>query len=73
MVYTDRDFIVAAEDLVFSGQTILPQRGDKIREMRGTQTFIYEVSAPAGEPEWRWSDPHNKLLRIHTKLINVES
>jgi len=72
MEWTDRDFLIAPEDLILGGQKSLPERGDQIRETVGTQTFVYEVLAPAGEPEWRWSDPHRKLLRIHTKQVGVE-
>jgi hypothetical protein len=72
MEWTDRDFLIAAEDLVFDGQAVLPQRGDRIRETRDARVLVYEVTAPAGEPEWRWSDPFGKLLRIHTKQVDVE-
>ncbi len=72
MEWTDRDFLIAAEDLILAGQKTLPQRGDQIRETTGGKTLVYEVLAPAGEPEWRWSDPHRRLLRIHTKQIGEE-
>lgn len=72
MEWTDRDFLIVAEDLTLGGQKTLPQRGDQIRETQGGKTLVYEVLAPAGEPEWRWSDPHRKLLRIHTKQIGEE-
>jgi hypothetical protein len=72
MEWTDRDFLIAAEDLVLGGQKTLPRRGDQIRETAGGKTLVYEVLAPGSEPEWRWSDPHRKLLRIHTKQIGEE-
>lgn len=72
MEWTDRDFLIAAEDLVLGGQRTLPERGDQIRETRDGKTLVYEVLAPAGEPEWRWSDPHRKLLRIHAKQVGEE-
>ena len=40
-----------------------PVRGDTIR-FRGSS---YEVIQPAGEPEWRWTEPHRTAMRIHTK------
>ena len=40
-----------------------PRRGDIIR-YKGS---AYEVIQPAGEPEWRWTDPHRSAMRIHTK------
>lgn len=69
MEWTDRDFLIAADDLVLGGEKTLPQRGDQVRETVDGQTLVYEVLAPGNEPEWRWSDPHRTLLRIHTKLI----
>jgi hypothetical protein len=72
MVWTDRDFLIAAEDLVLGGQRTLPRRGDQIRESASGRTIVYEVLAIGNEPEWRWSDPYQKLLRIHTKRIGEE-
>lgn len=72
VVWTDRDFLIAAEDLVLAGRRILPQRGDEIREASNGKTVVYEVLAPGGEPEWRWSDPYQKILRIHTKCVREE-
>ncbi len=67
-----RDFLVLAVDLVLLGSAVLPKRGDRIRETQGTVTYVYEVMAPGKEPEWRWSDPYRKTLRIHTKQIDTE-
>ncbi len=72
MEWTDRDFLIAAEDLILGGQRTLPQRGDQIREPQDGKIVVYEVLAPGSEPEWRWSDPHRKLLRIHTKQVGEE-
>jgi hypothetical protein len=70
--WTDRDFLIRAEDLVISGQTILPQRGDTIHEVQAGVTYTYEVLAPGKEPVWKWSDLYRSLLRIHTKQIQVQ-
>lgn len=70
MEWTDRDFLIRPEDLVVGGTAVLPERGDTIRETVETTTFVYEVMAPGKEPAWRWSDPHRRMLRIHTKLIS---
>jgi hypothetical protein len=72
MEWTDRDFLIHATDLVLGGMTVLPERGDLIRETQGAKVFVFEVMAPGTEPAWRWSDPHRKMLRIHTKQIGVE-
>lgn len=66
VVYTDKDFIVAAEDLILDGQRILPERGDKITETIGDKTITWAVAAPGNEPEWRWCDPYQVMIRIHT-------
>jgi len=73
MVWTDRDFLLAAQDLVLGGRPTLPERGDQILETVNGQTRTYEVMAPGNEPEWRWSDPHRTMLRIHTKLVDTTS
>lgn len=73
MQWTDRDFLIRAEDLVIDGQAVLPQRGDTIHEVQSGVTYTYEVLAPGKEPVWKWSDLYRSLLRIHTKQIQVQS
>lgn len=73
ITWTDRDFLIAAEDLVIGGNATLPQRGDRIEQTIGDVTHIFEVAAPGGEPEWRWSDPHQIMLRIHTVKLEEGS
>lgn len=70
--HESRDFLILAADLEMDGQSILPERGDRIRETQGTAVFIYEVSAPGKEPCWRYSDAFRKTVRIHTKQIDTE-
>jgi len=62
--YESRDYLISSSDLVIKGPVTLPQKGDEIIE----NGFIYEVMAPANEPEWRYSDTYRQTLRIHTKL-----
>jgi hypothetical protein len=64
--------LIQPADLVIAGSQVLPERGDTIRETQNGNVYIYEVMAPGSEPHWRWSDPHRKLLRIHTKQIGIE-
>jgi len=59
-----RDYLISAVDLVLDGKISLPEKGDEIVE----NNQIYEVMAPNGEPEWRYSDSSRQSLRIHTKL-----
>jgi hypothetical protein len=72
MQWTDRDFLIPPDELVLNGSQVIPERGDTIRETDNGKIYVYEVNAPGGEPTWRWSDPHRKLLRIHTKQIGIE-
>jgi len=67
-----RDYLIAADDLLLSGNQVLPKRGDHVREPQGVRMFVYEVMAPGKEPEWRYRDPYRQTLRIHTKLIGTE-
>jgi hypothetical protein len=71
MQWTDRDFFIAPTELVIAGSQVLPERGDSIHESLNGNVYIYEVIAPGSEPPWRWSDPHQTLLRIHTKQIGM--
>jgi len=64
-----RDFIISAASLVIGGGQTTPRRGDRITQTTGSTSRTFEVLAPGGEPEWRWSDRHHSRLRIHTKEI----
>ncbi len=66
-----RDFLILADDLVLSSSVVLPERGDIIEESAGAISLQYEVTAPANEPCWRYSDPYRQTLRIHTKQIGT--
>jgi hypothetical protein len=70
--YESRDYLIQAADLVLDSQALVPQRGDRVREVQGSTTFIYEVTAPGKEPAWRHSDPYRTALRIHTKQVDSE-
>ena len=70
MEWTDRDFLIATDDLVLGGQRTLPKRGDRILETDGSQIWVYDVLAPGNEPEWRYADPHQQMYRIHTKQVS---
>ena len=70
--HESRDFLILAADLVLDGQSIQPERSDRIRETQGGTVYVYEVSAPGKEPCWRYSDAFRKTLRIHTKQIDME-
>lgn len=68
----DQDWIIVASDLVFGGSQTLPHRGDKIFWAKSsTETQVYEVLAADGEEQWSWVDPHQTMIRIHTKLLGT--
>jgi len=72
--YQSRDFIIKASDLVLDDETVLPQRGDQIKEeLIDGFIAIHEVMrADGGEDVWRHSDLARTFLRIHTKLVGSE-
>ena len=70
--HQSRDFLILAAEMVLDAEQVLPERGDRVRETRGQQVFVYEVMAPGKEPCWRYSDPYRKTLRIHSQQIATE-
>jgi len=68
-----RDFLVRRTELILGGSETLPKSGDRVREADGSQTQVYEVMAPGGEPPFRFSDPYRNTLRIHTKHVGTEN
>lgn len=67
-----RDYLMLTADLILGDEQVLPVAGDLIKEAGDTQTYIYEVMSPLGEPPYRFSDPYRKTLRIHTKYVGTE-
>jgi len=68
--FQTRDFIVTASDLILDGAVVLPVRGDTITDTAGTAA-VYEVLPIEGEQPYRFSDPLQRMLRIHTKETNA--
>ncbi len=70
--WTDMDFLIPAADLFFSyGDLVIPHRGDIIYLTIGDQTQTFEVFPFGNEPPWRFSDPYQQIIRVHTKLIDI--
>ena len=67
-----RDFLFAAVDLVLGGETTTPRAGDRIREAIGEQVHTFLVTAPAGEPVYRYSDRGRTRIRVHAKHVATE-
>lgn len=55
-----RDYLVASTDWPFDED---PEDGDRIVD--GGKTYI--VRSVPGQPVWRFADPGENLMRIHTK------
>lgn len=64
VVFGDRDYIVPVSELA-----ALPKRGDRIAEVIGGVTLLFEVVAPGNEPPWRYSDPARSMYRLHCKKV----
>ena len=67
-----RDYLFLTADLLLGGIPALPEPGDLIKERLGCEKKVFEVLAPGGEPPWRYSDPWEKTLRVHTKQVDEE-
>jgi len=67
-----RDYLIDTQSLMLSIIGGLPKRGDRIIEIDGEQTFVFEVMSLGGDPPWRFSDPFRLKLRIHTKQIDTQ-
>lgn len=68
IVRTERDYIIAAEDLILSGSVTLPVAGDLIDD--ATDGKVFEVTPIMGEPVHQ-SGPQRLLLRVHTKEVDT--
>ena len=66
-----RDFLIDTDSLLLSIIGTLPRRGDRIVEIDGDTTFVFEVMSIGSDPPWRYSDPFRIKLRIHTKQVDT--
>lgn len=65
----ENGFLVRAVDLVLGGQLTLPERGDQIDVNFDGATATFEMLGQEGIQPWEFSDPHQQVLRIHTKKV----
>jgi len=70
--WTDMDFLIASAVLMFDVEPIIPHRGDIIHLPIGNQIQNFEVFPFGNDPPWRWTEPNQTMLRIHTKYIDSE-
>jgi len=67
------DFIMSADALVLGGAATKPRVGDRIRVPSGVKVLVFEVLHLAGAGHYHPSDPHGRMLRIHTKQVDEET
>jgi hypothetical protein len=66
------DWLCMAGDYAFGGAAVLPEHSDEIRHIDGTATNVYKVLPTNGRDEvYSSTGGRERLLRIHTKLIDV--
>lgn len=73
IVWTDMDFLIPTDDLVIDGERVTPESGHIVRVTIGGEVQRYEVAQYGGEPCWTWAEPHQSMLRVHTKRVGVEA
>ena len=67
-----RDYIGQADKLVLDGVKVTPQRGDRIEELVGSTTHIYEVMPfDVTDDCYRYADRYRNQLRIYTKHVDT--
>ncbi|MFM9115158.1 MAG: hypothetical protein ACKOU6_03245 [Planctomycetota bacterium] len=69
LYFQANDFLVRAADLQLGAQRVLPERGDEIEVEFDGVIGTFEVLGQDGIPPWEYSDPHQIILRIHTKKV----
>ena len=65
--HQSRDYLVLAGDMKISGNTILPERGDEIRETIDGEDTVFPVLDLVGGRHYSFSDQYRVVIRIHTK------
>jgi len=73
MEWSDRDYIVPVASLILGGVLVEPQKDDWIEETFSSPvgTLQFNVSAPEGEPVWRYDDMQRSVYRVHTKRVKL--
>ena len=71
--WTDMDFLIPAADLILNGAASTPLRRDTIEITVGSNTEVFEVAPFGDDPPWRWSDPHQSMIRAHCKHIDTRA
>jgi hypothetical protein len=69
--WSDRDFILQTSALVLDSAVAEPIRGDKVETLdsNGSTIDTFEVLAPAGAKPFKYCDPQEQLIRVHSKKM----
>lgn len=60
-----QDFLIAETDLELSGHEVKPAVGDEVT----SDGVVFRVCNATDGRCWRFTDPHRRTLRIHTKEV----
>lgn len=68
---TELDLLIPAADLILDGGLTTPLRGDTVEVTAGdvTKRFLLAPPGQGSEPAWRYTDPHQTMIRAHFKLV----
>ncbi len=68
----ERDYLIAADELLVSAARVQPTIGDRITETIQGASCVFEITQPAtGEPGWRWADGQSReMYRLHVKRVS---
>ncbi len=69
VVWGDADFLFDAADLILGGEQVTPVKGDRITLTLEGEVRTFEASTPTGEKVWRFGDPQETQIRLHTKRV----
>jgi hypothetical protein len=70
VMWGERDYLIAAADLVLDGTAVEPRENDRVAETVNGTAMVFDVLPPPGEPSWRWSDPGRTIYRVHVKRVS---
>jgi len=68
--WTSRDYIGDAAELVAGGITMPPLAGDQVIEVIRGQTVTHELMLMPGTQPFRFCDPGECRVRVHTKEVS---
>ncbi len=68
-----RDWIITTTDLVVDGEKQDPKEGWQIKWAVDGEVRVYEAYSPNGSTQpFRYTDPYNTAVRIHTEFNGIE-